>query len=211
MEVMVFVVGHLRTNCYFVMNEKTKEGFLVDPGDSADTILENIQETGCELRGILLTHGHFDHLMALPKIKRETGVPIYGSRAEAFLFENADNNLSAKWLPEKIAFRADHYLEDGEEFTICGMDCRMILTPGHTGGSCCYYFEKEKTLFSGDTLFFHTYGITSHPTGSLEQEAASIKEKLFTLPDDVSVFPGHGDSTNLGFEKTTNPILDLNY
>ncbi len=102
--------------------------------------------------------------------------------------------------------KANEFLKDGQEMTIEGMTFRVILTPGHTSGSCCYYFEEEHILVSGDTLFQESVGRTDFPTGSYSELIRSIKEKLFVLPDDVRVYPGHGESTSIGYEKIHNPF-----
>lgn len=103
--------------------------------------------------------------------------------------------------------KADVYLKDGEEVTIEGMTCRLIATPGHTKGSCCYYFEDNKILISGDTLFQESVGRTDLPTGSMGVLVRSVKEKLMPLPEEVKVYPGHGESTTIGYEKQYNPFL----
>lgn len=103
--------------------------------------------------------------------------------------------------------KADVYVKDGEEITIAGMTFRLIATPGHTKGSCCYYFEEDKLLISGDTLFQESVGRTDLPTGSMSTLVRSVKEKLLSLPEDVKVYPGHGEATSIGYEKAYNPFL----
>ncbi len=129
----------------------------------------------------------------------------YACKAERELLKNAGMNVSRQ-AGRACETYADVYVEDGEEITLAGMTCRVIATPGHTGGGCCYYFQEAGILVSGDTLFAGSVGRTDFPTGSMGTLVRSIKEKLFVLPEDTRVYPGHGESTTIGDEKKNNPF-----
>lgn len=199
------VLGICQTNCYFIYKEGCKEVLFVDPADRGDYIYETLKENGFQVAGILLTHGHFDHIWGSKKLRELSGAKIYAYEGEKDVCENAVNNVSEQ-AGRAYTVEADVYLRDNEEVTIAGMTCRLIATPGHTGGGCCYYFEADGMLLSGDTLFQESIGRTDFPTGSMGTLIRSIKERLFVLPDNVKVYPGHGDTTEIGLEKKYNPF-----
>lgn len=199
------MLGICQTNCYFVYKEGTSDVIFFDPADKGDYIYETMKEKGFNVAGILLTHGHFDHIWGTNKLRELSGAPIYAYEAEKQLCEDAVVNVSEQ-VGRPYTVIPDRYLKDGEEITIAGMTCELIATPGHTVGSCCYYFEEDKILISGDTLFQESVGRTDLATGSMSSIIRSIKERLFVLPDDVKVYPGHGDVTKIGLEKKYNPF-----
>jgi glyoxylase-like metal-dependent hydrolase (beta-lactamase superfamily II) len=200
------VLGVYQTNCYFVYEEGKNEALLFDPSDRGDYIYEKLTEKGFSVKAILLTHGHFDHIWGVKALKELSGVKVYACEEEKELCENASINVSEE-AGRPCTVTADVYLKDGAEIEICGIKCRLIATPGHTKGSCCYYFEDDKLLISGDTLFQDSVGRTDFPTGNMSALVRSIREKLMTLPEDVVVYPGHGDSTTIGHEKKYNPFV----
>ena len=206
MQVKQCSVGMVMTNCYFLINEETKEVALVDPGDKAQLLLRHCKQMDLTVKAILLTHGHFDHILAVPELKEVTGATIYASKAEAGVLEDAEYNLSGAWQCRPMTVKADVSLSDGQEFTVCGAKVRMILTPGHTCGSCCYYLPEEGWLFSGDTLFCESYGRLDLPTAMPSRMASSINDKLLVLPEETKVYPGHNESTTIGHEKIHNPM-----
>lgn len=197
-------LGVCQTNCYFIYKEGTTEVIFIDPADKGDYIYEALKERGFSVAGILLTHAHFDHIWGSKALRELSGAKIYAYEGEKALCSDAQKNVSAQ-VGRPYTVEPDVYLKDGEEVTIAGMTCKLIATPGHTEGSCCYYFEDEKLLISGDTLFQESVGRTDFPTGSQSAIVRSIKEKLFALPDEVKVYPGHGDVTSIGAEKQYNP------
>ncbi len=199
------MLGVCQTNCYFVYKEGTNEVIFFDPADRGDYIYETLKDKGFQIAGILLTHGHFDHIWGTNKLRELSGAPIYAYVEEKVLCEDAAVNMSAR-AGRAYTVVPDGYLKDGEEITIAGMTCKLIATPGHTVGSCCYYFEDDGILISGDTLFQESVGRTDFATGSMSELTRSIREKLFILPDDVKVYPGHGDVTDIGHEKKYNPF-----
>lgn len=197
-------MGICQTNCYFVYKEGSSEVIFFDPADQGEYIYNSLKERGFTVAGILLTHGHFDHIWGTNELRSLSGARIYAYEAEKALCEDAQTNVSDQ-VGRPYTVVPDVYLKDGEEVTIAGITCKLISTPGHTVGSCCYYFEDAKMLISGDTLFQESVGRTDFPTGSQSAIVRSIKEKLFVLPDDVKVYPGHGDVTSIGAEKQYNP------
>jgi len=200
------MLGVCQTNCYFVYEEGQKDVIFIDPADRGGYIYETMKEHGFNVAGILLTHGHFDHIWGSKELRELSGAKIYAFEDEKDVCEDSGNNVSAQ-CGRPYTVVADEYLKDGEEITIAGITCKLIATPGHTQGSCCYYFEEDGILISGDTLFQDSVGRTDLPTGSMSKLVRSVREKLFILPDEVKVYPGHGESTTIGYEKEYNAFL----
>lgn len=199
-------LGMCQTNCYFVYREGKAEVIVVDPADRGKHIYDTLTSKGFKVVGILLTHGHFDHILGCSDLRKLSSAKIYAHEAEKEICENSMNNLSAR-MAEGCTIKPNYYVKDGEEITLGDMVCKVISTPGHTAGGCCYYFEKDGILISGDTLFECSVGRTDFPTGSMSTLVRSIKEKLMILPEEVKVYPGHGDATTIGYEKNHNPFL----
>lgn len=200
------VLGMCQTNCYFLYREGSKDCILVDPADQGAQIYNALTKNGFVIQGILLTHGHFDHIWGTKEVMELSGAKLYAYEQERDLLNNAKLNVSAG-VSRPYTVDADVYLKDGEELTIAGMTCRCLGTPGHTFGSCCYYFEEAGILVSGDTLFEGSVGRTDLPTGSMKTLVQSIREKLFVLPEGTKVYPGHGDKTTIEYEKKYNPFM----
>jgi glyoxylase-like metal-dependent hydrolase (beta-lactamase superfamily II) len=209
-----FIIGRMilsiaQTNCYFIClegDEGEKEAIVIDPADRGEYIYEKLTEKGLKVTGILLTHGHFDHIWGAEKLRQLSGAKIYANIAEKEVCEDACKNVSAD-VGREYTVVADKYLHDGDELTMAGMTLRMIATPGHTIGGACFYFPDENILFSGDTLFQESVGRTDFPTGSMSTLVSSIREKLFTLPDETKIYPGHGEPTTIANEKEYNPFV----
>lgn len=199
------VMGVCQTNCYFLYEEGKTDAIFVDPADHGEVLYQKVKEAGFEIRAILLTHGHFDHIWGVEKMKAQAGVPVYASEAEKPLLMDVVTNLSDQ-CGRPCTVDADIYMKDGEEATIAGMTFQMIDTPGHTAGGCCYYFKEDGILIAGDTLFEESVGRTDFATGSASTLVRSIKEKLFVLPDETRVYPGHGGQTTIEHEKKYNPF-----
>ncbi len=206
MEMKHYCVGQVATNCYFAINEETKEMLVIDPGDSAQMLAEKIKKEGLKPKAVLLTHGHFDHAMAAEELAELFGIPVYAHEAEKDTLEDSGKNVSIM-VGRRDSYHADVYVRDGEILELAGMELKVLHTPGHTAGGCCYYLEKEKVLFSGDTLFCQSVGRTDFPGGSMSKLVRSIKEKLMALPDEVRVYPGHMGLTTIGTERARNPYL----
>lgn len=200
------VMGMCQTNCYFVYEEGKDQALLFDPADKGSYIYSALKDKGFTVGAILLTHGHFDHIWGVEEVRKLSGAKVYAYEKEKELCEDASLNVS-KGAGRACVVKADQYVKDGGEITEAGITCRLLATPGHTAGSCCYYFEADKILISGDTLFQESVGRTDLPTGSMGTLVRSVKDKLFPLPDEVKVYPGHGEATTIGHEKKYNPFL----
>lgn len=198
------VVGPIQTNCYFLYREDTKECLIIDPGYEADKIEAYVQKKQLHMAGILLTHGHFDHITAADEVRKKFQTKIYASGKEKELMADPRMNVSVM-MGESVSLKADVWLEDGQELEMLGETMRCILTPGHTGGGMCFYFPKACMLFSGDTLFQESVGRTDFPTGSSRELIRSVREKLLVLPEAVRVYPGHGLMTTIRDEQMFNP------
>ena len=198
------VVGPIQTNCYFLYREDTKECLIIDPGYEADKIEAYVQKKQLHVAGILLTHGHFDHITAADEVRKKFQTKIYASGKEKELMADPRMNVSVM-MGESVSLKADVWLEDGQELEMLGETMRCILTPGHTGGGMCFYFPKACMLFSGDTLFQESVGRTDFPTGSSRELIRSVREKLLVLPEAVRVYPGHGLMTTIRDEQMFNP------
>ena len=205
MKLHTLVLGALGTNCYILADETTRDAIVVDAPDNADTILSFLSEQNYHLIGIVLTHAHFDHILALRDLKEKTGVPIMTHQNGTVFLENASHNLchyvGMQWTP----ISPDRLLVDGDTVMVGETALTVLHTPGHTSDCICLY--GGGVLISGDTLFQGSVGRTDHPTGSLAQEVNSIQEKLLVLPDETPVYPGHGPKTTIGEERRGNPYL----
>lgn len=198
-------IGICATNCYFLYEEGGHEVLFVDPADNGEYIYETLKKNNLTVAGILLTHAHFDHIWGAEELRRLSGAKIYAYEGEKEVCQDAEKNVSER-AGRACTIQPDVYVKDGENITVAGMTCTVIATPGHTEGSCCYYFEEAGMLISGDTLFLDSVGRTDFPTGSMSRLVRSIKDRLFILPEEVKVYPGHGDSTTIGHEKQCNPF-----
>ena len=199
------VLSICQTNCYFVYIEGSHEVILFDPADRGEYIKQALADKGFQVRAILLTHGHFDHIWGCSKLRQLTGAEVYALDKEEDILLSAQLNASES-AGRACTVKANHLVKDEEILELLDFSIRVLATPGHTKGSCCYYFAKEKVLISGDTLFQESVGRTDLPTGSMGDLSRSISEKLSPLPDDVRVYPGHGDSTTIGHERMYNPF-----
>ncbi|MBU5331660.1 MBL fold metallo-hydrolase [Anaerocolumna aminovalerica] len=206
LKIETYVLGPVMTNCYFAINEDTKETIIIDPADKAEVLIQKINKETLKPVAVLLTHGHFDHILAASEIAVNFHIPIYASKEEKELLETPSLNLSVS-LGKNISLTPTTLLNDKDIIKLAGTEVNVIHTPGHTSGGICYLFKESKILFSGDTLFEGTVGRADLPTGNLNTLLDSVNHKLMTLPDDTTVFPGHGESTTIGHERNTNPYV----
>lgn len=209
MRIDTLVLGMVRTNCYIISSETTKEAVVIDPADEAERIVSFLEEKGLTLKAILLTHGHFDHITGMKDLLKRFPVKVYAGREEEELLNTPSWNYSGT-TGLNIMAKADVWLEDLENLAFGDLECKVIATPGHTKGCVCYYFEKESVLFSGDTLFFESIGRTDLPTGDSRMILQSLNSKLMLISDDVCVYPGHGSQTTIGHERKNNPYTNGN-
>jgi hydroxyacylglutathione hydrolase len=200
------VLGMVQTNCYIISNEETKEAIVFDPADNADRIEQYLKANDLVCKGILLTHGHFDHILAAAELAVRTGTSIHAHEAEARLLSDPYMNASAQ-IHRECTLKPDILLEDGQSLQLSGYAIKVIHTPGHTAGGVCYYFPGHGTLISGDTLFLESIGRTDLPTGNSRQLIEAINTKLMILEDQVKVYPGHGAPTTIGHERDNNDYL----
>ena len=198
------VMGMVSTNCYIVYRKGGKSAVIVDPADNGAYILNKCRELQVEPEAVLLTHGHFDHIMGIDGILEEYQVPVYVHEEEAELIQDPILNESNTYT-NGYTFGNAEYTRDGQILELIGYKFRVIHTPGHTSGGVSYYVESENVLFSGDTLFHGSVGRTDFKTSSMSSLVHSIREKLFLLPDETVVYPGHMGATSIGTEKQINP------
>ena len=201
-----YICGSVRTNCYFFINTETKEVILVDPADNAPLLKKKMEEKELKPVAILLTHGHFDHIMAADELRQAYNIPIIAQKEEQAILENPRGNLSVMF-GASYSLKADKYVEDNAVLDLAGFSIQVMHTPGHTIGGCCYYVKDENLLFSGDTLFCESVGRSDFPTGSMSTLIRSIRQRLLVLPDETKVYPGHESTTDIENEKLNNPFL----
>jgi len=212
MRINHYVVSMVQTNCYIVINVETRECFIIDPGASGKQLAEKIRQDNLTPVAVLLTHGHFDHAGGAKPLAEEFGIKIYAHEAEADTLHDPQKNVS--WMVgTKETYDADVFLKDEEVINLAGFEVKVLHTPGHTEGGCCYYIAEEGVVFSGDTLFAQSVGRTDFPGGSMSQIVRSIQKKLMilnepgNLENDIMVYPGHNDPTTIETERMENPYL----
>lgn len=206
MEVIKVMLGDLQTNCYIVVND-AKQCVIVDPGGESEKVIELLKLQGLDLIAILVTHGHFDHIGGVEGLQNHFGVDVYAHKGESEMMADASINLSKMFSGSSIECVATKYLVDGEELKLGqGFDFKVIEVPGHTSHSLCF-LHSDGHMFTGDTLFAGAVGRTDLYDGSPRDLMINIKEKLFVLDPKTYVYPGHGSSSTIGHELTTNPFF----
>ncbi len=205
MKIIAMEVGSLGTNCYIVYCEQSRKAAVIDPGGDASAIISRITQENLVVEYIINTHGHADHIAANAKVKEATGAMILIHQADADMLTSAHRNLSAFMGGGITGGAAGRILKDGDTIEIGSIRFKVLHTPGHTPGGISLL--TDNILFSGDTLFAESIGRTDFPGGSFRQLIQSIKEKLMVLPDDVTVYPGHGPQTTIGWERKMNPFI----
>ncbi len=194
MKIVKYSLGQLQANCYFLINGQ--DCLIIDPGDEANFILEELQRQKLHLVGVMATHGHFDHIGAVGEIQLSFNVPLYIFKEDQFLVDRL--NETAKYFlgfdPHFITPKSIKFVKDN--LSIADYELRIIKTPGHTPGSCCFYFKEENAVFTGDTLFKEGIGRTDLSYSSQDDLKKSLK-KVFKLPKETIVYSGHGEDTML--------------
>ncbi len=200
-------IGPIMTNCYLLLNDDDEKVIIVDPGGEASAVIHRLEQYPKYTPvAILLTHGHFDHILGVEELRKKYNIPVYAHEDEKETLHTPEFNMGSD-MGEGLCIDADHYVRDGEELELGGFKIKCLHTPGHTPGGVCFYLAEEKIVFSGDSLFNQSIGRTDFPNGSASQLVRSVADKLFTLPDDVKVLPGHEQLTTIGFEKQYNPFF----
>jgi len=182
------------------------DGIVIDPGYKAEGIKERAEKEGISIKGILITHCHYDHIEYLEEIRALTGAPLFASALASRNIGDPTINITYSGLGREIKAReAERIVSDNEDFKVGSIKIKCILTPGHTNCGTCFLIDNA--LFAGDTLFLRNCGRWDLPTGDMATLEKSIKTKLYTLPDDTIVFPGHGEATSIGYEKKFNFVI----
>jgi len=205
-KIIRYIFGPLDVNTYLIGDDESGECYCIDPGGEPDLILEDLEEKKWKLKGILLTHGHFDHVAGTGNLKEKIDVPVYLHRKDLEIYKRAPDSMF-KWtgltinnLPD-----IDFYLEENQEIHIGDKALVVIHTPGHTPGSVSFY--GGGCIFTGDLIFKGTVGRADFPGSSFKELIKSIIEKILPLPEEIEIFPGHGDTTDLKTEIETNPYI----
>ncbi|RME43408.1 MAG: MBL fold metallo-hydrolase [Caldilineae bacterium] len=200
------VVSPFQANCYLIGCEETRAGAIVDPGDEAPRILRAVERLGLDIRHVLLTHAHIDHIGAAAEVARATGAPLALHRNDLPLLKAGGGGLLFG-LPAPPYKEPDVWLEEGDEIEVGNYTLRVLFTPGHSPGHVTFYAPQAGALFDGDVLFAGSIGRTDLPGGSFETLMDSIAHKLMPLPDETVVYSGHGPATTIGRERVSNPFL----
>lgn len=199
MRIDVIPAGSYMTNCYIIIDEDTNESIVIDPGDDEKLLLDAFDKTGSKLKFILLTHGHADHTAAVKSFRGKYGIDAYINERDSELIEKEEEMFGSK------NENGNKFVKEGDTLTFGNMEIKCIETPGHTPGGMSYLIDHS--LFTGDTLFYNSIGRTDFPGGDYTQIIDSIINKIMTLSDDIRVFPGHGQQSTVGYERSTNPFL----
>lgn len=198
-------VGELGTNCYVLVCSVTKEAAIIDPGGAVERIFALIQDNGWKVTAIINTHSHFDHIAGNKRMQALTGAPIMIHESEAPALGNGDLNFGKQFGFNSDGGKAERLLTDGDIISIGKLKLKVIHTPGHSPGGIS--LAVDDLVFSGDCLFYRSIGRTDFTGGDYDTIITSIRDKLFLLPDNTVVYPGHGPETTVGEEKRCNPYV----
>ena len=206
MKIVNIPTGMLQANTYLVCDETSRLGFIVDLGGYSKELKNIIEKNDIQIQYIVQTHGHGDHIGGVQEhLKDFPDAKVVCSRAEEKMLLDPELNEAHHFGPEKVSFKPDILVDDGDTLTVGNMTMKFIMTPGHTEGGMCILIDD--VLFSGDTLFCRSIGRTDLAGGDFRTIMESIKKKLFLLPDETQVLPGHMGPTTIGFEKENNPFV----
>ncbi|GAB4306446.1 MAG: hydroxyacylglutathione hydrolase GloC [Myxococcota bacterium] len=201
------VVSAFMENAYLIADKETKEGYFIDPGDDAETLIALAEKLSVKPLAILNTHGHIDHIAAVADLKKHYGIKFFLHKEDEVWLENVNVQARLFGVPKVEKPAVDDFLRDGDEFKMGEFTIKTIHTPGHSAGGVCFYIQSADVLITGDTLFEGSIGRTDFPGGNYEQLIATIKNKILTLPENTEVYSGHGGVTTVGKEKLYNPFL----
>jgi hydroxyacylglutathione hydrolase len=207
MDVRMFTVGPVQENCFIARRDGASEAIVVDPGEEPERLLTAIEGLGLDVKGILVTHTHFDHVGAVGPLARATGAPVWCPEIERDVLANINDYVPWPGFGPFESYDADHLVAGGEKLELAGLEIDVIFTPGHSPGHVTYSIPTEQAIFSGDVLFQSSIGRTDLPGGDHATLLASIATLLDTLPGETRVYPGHMGLTTLEREAATNPFL----
>ena len=199
--------GPLAENCYLVADAATKLAVIIDPGDEANRIAQAVEQAGVKVTEILCTHGHIDHAGAVADLQTALSVPFAIHPGDRGWIDHIVESALTLGLPRPGIPQIDRDLAHDQPVPVGNITGRVLHTPGHTEGGCCFYFHDQRIVFVGDTLFVRSIGRTDLPGGSKPSLLRSIRQQLLSLDDDVTAFSGHGPPTSIGAERRTNPYL----
>ena len=201
-----YISGPIEANNYLLVDEETKEGALIDCSEMKQEIVDDANALGANIKYILLTHGHFDHVLGVNEMKKAFGAKVYIHKSDVFMLENINQIMSLFGMNQKVEPpEYDELVEDGQELPLGNTKIKILHTPGHSEGGVCYLVDDK--LFSGDTLFRESVGRTDLYGGNFKTLLNSVKGVLFNLDDDINVYPGHGPSSTIGHEKNYNQFI----
>ncbi len=203
----ILPVGPLACNCSVIGDEESREALVIDPGDEVEAVLAIVRRHRLTVKQIIITHAHIDHVGGAMKLKRATGAPILLNQNDYVLLQMLEEQAAWVGMAPPGPVTVDASLDDAATVRAGKLAASVMHTPGHTQGSVCLYFEPEKKLLAGDTLFAGSIGRTDLPGGSYGKILSSLHERVLALPDETLVVPGHGPLTTIGRERATNPFL----
>lgn len=207
LKILTLTNGSLEENCYFLHDSERSDGLLIDPGSSPDELKQALDAQGLKPVWMLATHAHFDHVGAVHALAQAYGAKFACPRLDEEILDALEDTYAFYGMGPTKQPKVDRWLEGGESLSEAGLGLQVLFTPGHTPGGVCYYHAASGNLFSGDTLFAQSIGRSDLPGGDPDLLLKSIRTQLFSLPEAVTVYPGHGPATQIGREKRQNPFV----